>query len=126
MGSIVLTGSWPVQCLIKVCHRQCQCSVPRNNKFRLSYKIIFMEEHPMEMSGWIFIWKGLLIFPGPIAMPSSRRSSRPRDQTRVSYLYLHWQVGSLPLAPRKKLIPPSSVESRCVRYKNLNEVAQIK
>ena len=29
---------------------------------------------------------------------TSRGSSQPRDQTRVSYVYLHWQVGSLPLA----------------------------
>ena len=36
------------------------------------------------------------------AMPSSRGSSRPRDQTGVSYL-LHCQVGSLPLVPAGKL-----------------------
>ena len=36
-----------------------------------------------------------------VAMPSSRRSSPPRDQTSVSYL-LHWQAGSLPLAPPGK------------------------
>ena len=35
-----------------------------------------------------------------IAMPFSRGSSRPRDQTHVSYVYLHWQAGSLPQAPR--------------------------
>ena len=34
-------------------------------------------------------------------MPSSRGSSWCRDQTRVSCL-LHWQVGSLPLAPPSK------------------------
>ena len=33
-----------------------------------------------------------------IDMLSSRGSSRPRDQTRVSYL-LRWQAGSLPLEP---------------------------
>ena len=33
-----------------------------------------------------------------VAMPFSRGSSWPRDQTHVSCL-LHWQVGSLPLAP---------------------------
>ena len=31
-------------------------------------------------------------------MPSSRGSSQPKDRTRVSCL-LHWQAGSLPLAP---------------------------
>ena len=31
-------------------------------------------------------------------MPSSRRSSRPRDQTHVSYVYLHWQASYLPIA----------------------------
>ena len=35
-----------------------------------------------------------------VARPSSRASSRPRDQTHVSGL-LHWQEGSLPLATRK-------------------------
>ena len=28
-----------------------------------------------------------------IAVPSSRGSSQPRDQTHISYVYLHWQVG---------------------------------
>ena len=31
-----------------------------------------------------------------VAISSSRRSSRPWDQTRISY---YWQVGSLPLVP---------------------------
>jgi len=33
-----------------------------------------------------------------IAMPSSRGSSQPRDQTLVS-CFLNWQAGSLPLVP---------------------------
>ena len=37
-----------------------------------------------------------------VAVPSSRGSSRARDQTQVSYTYLHWQAGSLPLAPPGK------------------------
>ena len=37
-----------------------------------------------------------------IAMPSSRGSSWPRDWTHLSYVYLHWQVGSLPLEPPGK------------------------
>ena len=37
-----------------------------------------------------------------VAMPSSKGSSRPRDQTSISYL--HWQVGSLPLAPPGKQV----------------------
>ena len=32
-----------------------------------------------------------------VAIPSSRGSSRPRDQTHVSCL-LHWQADSLPLS----------------------------
>ena len=36
-----------------------------------------------------------------IAIPSSRGSSEPRDQTCISCL-LHWQAGSLPLAPPGK------------------------
>ena len=39
-----------------------------------------------------------------VAMSSSRGSSQPRDQTRVSSIYLHWQAGSLPLVtPGKPL-----------------------
>ena len=34
-----------------------------------------------------------------VAMAFSRRSSRPRDQIGVSFIYMHWQVGSLPLVP---------------------------
>ena len=37
-----------------------------------------------------------------VALPSFRGSSRCRDWTRVSYVYLHWQVGSLPLVPPGK------------------------
>ena len=40
-----------------------------------------------------------------VAMPFSRGSSQPRDQTHVSYVYLHWQVCSLPLEPPGK--PPN-------------------
>ena len=32
----------------------------------------------------------------------SRRSSQPRAWTCISYIYLHWQVGSLPLVPPGK------------------------
>ena len=38
-----------------------------------------------------------------VAMPSSRESSPPSGQTRVSCL-LHWQAGSLPSAPPGKPI----------------------
>ena len=37
-----------------------------------------------------------------VAMPSSRGSSQPRDRTCISQHLLHWQVGSLPLAPPGK------------------------
>ena len=40
-------------------------------------------------------------------MPSSRGSSQPRDWTQVSYLLLHWQASSLPLAPAEK--PTSTI-----------------
>ena len=43
-----------------------------------------------------------------IAMSSSRGSSWPRDLTQVSYVYLHWQAGSLPLElPGKPHFPLS-------------------
>ena len=34
-----------------------------------------------------------------VTISFSRGSSRPRDRTCVSYVSLHWQAGSLPLAP---------------------------
>ena len=37
-----------------------------------------------------------------VAKPSFRASSQPRNQTLVFYVYLHWQVASLPLMPRGK------------------------
>ena len=41
--------------------------------------------------------------PEWVAMPSSRGSSQAREPVRVS-CFLHWQVGSLPLAPSGKPI----------------------
>ena len=32
-----------------------------------------------------------------VAVSYSKGSSQPRDRTRTSYVYQHWQVGSLPL-----------------------------
>ena len=37
-----------------------------------------------------------------VAMPFSRGSSQSRDQTYIYYVYLPWQVGSLPLVPPGK------------------------
>ena len=37
-----------------------------------------------------------------VVISSSRGSSQPKHQTHISYIYLHWQVGSLPLAPPGK------------------------
>ena len=34
-----------------------------------------------------------------VAISFSRGSSRPRNRTQISYIYLHWQVGSLPVVP---------------------------
>ena len=39
-----------------------------------------------------------------VAMPSFRGSSWPRDRTCISLCLLHWQVGSLPLAPSGKAV----------------------
>ena len=38
------------------------------------------------------------------AMPSSRVSSQPKDQTHIFLCLLHWQEGSLPLVPPGKSI----------------------
>ena len=40
--------------------------------------------------------------PEWLSMSSSRGSSWLRDWTHMSYIYRHWQVGSLPLAPSGK------------------------
>ena len=50
-----------------------------------------------------------------VAISYSGGSSQPRDQTCVFYIYLHWQVGSLPLAPPGK---PSliSVSNQIVEF----------
>ena len=37
-----------------------------------------------------------------VAVPSSRGSSQPRDQTYVSHTCLRWQADSLPRAPPEK------------------------
>ena len=44
-----------------------------------------------------------------VSMPFSRGSSQPRDRTQVSLCLLHWQVGSLPLAPSGKPIIPNGL-----------------
>ena len=41
-----------------------------------------------------------------VGVPSSQGSSQSRDQTCISYVYLHWHVGSLPLASTGK---PSAI-----------------
>ena len=47
-----------------------------------------------------------------VAISYSGGSSRPRDRTRVSYISLHLQAGSLPLAPHgKPRVPAQGVEN---------------
>ena len=55
-----------------------------------------------------------------VAMPSSRGSSQLKDQTMCTTCNLHWQAGSLPLAPPGKPMlkwvsypAPSHHEMRC-------------
>ena len=47
-----------------------------------------------------------------VAMPFSRWSSQLGDWTCVSYVYLHWQEGSLPLEPSEKPICAVPLDSR--------------
>ena len=49
-----------------------------------------------------------------IAVPSSKEISRLRDRTSISFVYLHWQVGSLPLAAPGK--PPYTEYISFKRY----------
>ena len=51
-----------------------------------------------------------------VAVPFSRGSSQPKDQTRVSYL-LHWWVSSLPLAPPMKPRYPHMGWVKCVLWR---------
>ena len=44
-----------------------------------------------------------------LAMSSSRRSSRAKDQTHISLRLLNWQAGSLPLGPPGKPTRPCSI-----------------
>ena len=37
-----------------------------------------------------------------VAISYSGGSSQPRDRSHVSYISLHWQIGSSPLAPHVK------------------------
>ena len=58
---------------------------------------------------------------GVVAMPSFRGSSQPRDQTCV-FCLLHWQVGSLPLAPPRNSISQNAkykIAKKKNRKKNL-------
>ena len=57
-----------------------------------------MDCSPPGLSVYGILQAGILEW---VAMPSSRGSSGPRDQTCVLHL-LHWQSGSLPLAPAGK------------------------
>ena len=45
------------------------------------------------------------------AVLSSRGSSQLRDHTHISYIYLHWQVGSLSLVPSGKAYRETSFTS---------------
>ena len=47
-----------------------------------------------------------------VAMPSSRGSSRPRDQARVSYGLLHWQAGVFTTSMTWKLILKSGKKNK--------------
>ena len=71
------------------------CILSHFSRVRLSltlWTVAFQALLSMEFSRQILEW---------VAMPSSRVSSRPRDQTFISCL-LHWQASSLPLVPPGK------------------------
>ena len=56
-------------------------------------------------------------------MPYFWGSSRPRDQTCISCVYLHWQVGSLPLAPPRKPINQPSLEGLMLKLQYFGQRA---
>ena len=64
-----------------------------------------------------------------VAIPSSRGSSRPRDQTLgllCLLCLLHWQVGSLPLVPPGKSIRSEHQGVKLVRQELTMSVFQLK
>ena len=68
-----------------------------------------MDCSPPGLSVYGILQTGILEW---VAMPSSRGSSQPRDQTCVLHL-LRWQSGSLPLVPAgKPLLDATSVQIR--------------
>ena len=52
-----------------------------------------------------------------------RKSSQPRDRTCVSYVYLYWQAGSLPLAPPGK--PLGEVQFNSVQFSSVAQSCQL-
>ena len=65
-----------------------------------------------------------------IAISSSRGSSKPRDRTFISYIYMPWQVGSLPLPSPGKNITKyectklTSFHVKCTQYYISNTLQQ--
>ena len=57
-----------------------------------------------------------------VAISFSRGSSQPRDGTQVSLHLLHWQTGSLPLAPPgKPILLLTKIKSNTLKYANMYE-----
>ena len=55
-----------------------------------------------------------------VAISFSRGSSQPRDGTQVSLHLLHWQTGSLPLAPPgKPILLLTKIKLSILRYVNI-------
>ena len=54
-----------------------------------------------------------------VVIPSSRGSSQPRDRTCVSYIYLYWHMGSLPL------VPPGKPQSLSLLIQNFFHILQL-
>ena len=56
-----------------------------------------------------------------VPMPSRRGSSLPRNWTCISYVYLHWQTGSLPLVkPGKPPVHVGTIENPFLHQYNEN------
>ena len=58
------------------------------------------------------------------ALPSSRGSSRPRDQTRIFLCLLHWQAGSLPLVPPGKSCASCKEHAKTIFLGNKNMLGE--
>ena len=76
-------------------------------KFQSLQSCLTLWSHGLLLQARILEW---------VAIPSSRGSSQPRDWTCISLSLLHWQAGSLSLAP------PGNIKSKLIIKESLYKI----